>query len=86
MHRLKREHLRLLFDRELQAMIFFCQKKIKTKKWKNLAGRLSNLSEYAINSILNEYWTICKLVYHQKSKINYCWGDKYKLEDVLDLF
>ena len=69
-------------------MMFACQKKSKSKKFKALYQKLSRLADNddTIRALLDEYFRLCVTVYCIKAAIHHSWRREYKIEHIMELF
>ena len=90
-HRLRLEHLDLLFERELAIMRQRHFTRLKTQKRKTLAVNLSLIEEHHKRALISKYFDMCKLVYRIRSLVSQTWDGaasrKQKpIDAVKDLF
>lgn len=86
-HKLKMQHLDLLFERELRDMKVHSFKKVKNKKYKQLTFSLQLVNETKKRALLEQYFNMCKMVYRIRSTVAYYWSQGEKsLELVNELY
>ena len=57
---MRRNHLDLLFEKELKNMKIFCYNKVKLKKYKRLSLKLSAIKEASKHALIDEYYKMCQ--------------------------
>lgn len=57
---MRRNHLDLLFEKELKNMKIFCYNKVKLKKYKRLSLKLSAIKEAHKHALIDEYYKMCQ--------------------------
>ena len=57
---MRRNHLDLLFEKELKNMKIFCYNKVKLKKYKRLSLKLSAIKEANKHALIDEYYKMCQ--------------------------
>ena len=72
-HDRKIAQLRLLFAEELKNMKVYCFKRIQLRGYKNLALKLSEINKHHVNAVLEEYFSMCKMIYRIRSIVDYEW-------------
>ena len=82
---LKMNFLRLHLERELKEMRFACSAPSTSKKLKVFFSALMGLKERKVYAVFNEYYSLCKVIYRIKCKINHAWTREYEIEHVIDL-
>ena len=56
------------------------------KKFKDLYVKLNTLNETKVAAILEEWFVLCKMIFRIKATINYTWGKRHSIHDIIDLF
>ena len=70
-HKLKLDHLHLLFKRERDTMMTTCVDRIKNKKYKKMLSKLQMIDPDQQVMVLQEYFNMCKNVFRIRSTIAY---------------
>lgn len=72
-HRLKMQHLDLLFERELFAMKSDAFSNFKKKRNQILIAKYQNIRPEHKAALLQEYFNMCKMVYRIRNATAYSW-------------
>ena len=86
-HALKMDHLDLLFERELRNWKVYTYKNFTQGKNQALTLKLSKIKIHQKESLLKEYFNMCKMVYRINSVVAYNWNQgEYSHESIIRLY
>ena len=74
-HRIKLQHLDFIFDRELYEMKAYYYKNYKIKNNKSLIIKLSGIPQKVKETLIREYFKMCKMVFRIRSIVQYTWDN-----------
>ena len=62
-----------LFERELEIMREHCVHNFKSKKYKQMHQKLNAITRRQKDAIIEEYFSLCKLIMNQELHVRYIW-------------